>query len=126
MNRIVPLIGIGGMLGSILRYLVASSLFKLIPYTFPYGTFIVNMSGCVLIGFISGLSLRYDWLKPELRLFLITGFCGGYTTFSSFAFENFKLLQDKDYITFGLYSFISFAGSLVAVLVGLYLTKISF
>jgi CrcB protein len=124
--RLVILIGIGGMIGSMLRYAVASSIFKIIPATFPYGTFIVNISGCVLIGFISGLSLRYSWLKPELRIFLITGICGGYTTFSSFAFENFQLLQDRDYMTFALYSFFSFAGSLAAVLAGLYLTRINF
>jgi CrcB protein len=101
MNRYVILVGIGGLFGSIVRYLVASSITKTITSAFPYSTFAVNIVGCLIIGIIFGLSERFDWL-PEWRFFLATGFCGGFTTFSSFAYENILLLQDKDYLTFAV------------------------
>lgn len=123
MNRYVILVGIGGLLGSIARYLAAYSITKIIPSAFPYGTFIVNIVGCLIIGAIFGFSERFDWL-PEWRLFLATGFCGGFTTFSSFAYENILLLQDKDYLTFASYSILSFVLGLAAAFVGLFLTKV--
>ena len=122
MNRFVILVGIGGLLGSIARYLAASFLTKTFPSAFPYGTFAVNIVGCLIIGIIFGLSERFDWL-PEWRLLLATGFCGGFTTFSSFAYENIALLQDKDYLTFAFYSILSFALGLTATFIGLSLTK---
>jgi len=96
------------MLGSIARYLAALLLTKAIPSAFPYGTFGVNIIGCLVIGIVYGLSQRFDWLTPEWRLFLATGFCGGFTTFSSFAYENIALLQDRNYLTFGMYAVLSF------------------
>lgn len=122
MNRYVILVGIGGLLGSIARYLSASIIAKTIPSAFPYGTFAVNVAGCFLVGIVFGLSERFDWL-PEWRLFLATGFCGGFTTFSAFALENILLLQNKDYLTFALYAVSSFALGLAATYVGLVLTK---
>lgn len=122
MNRSVILVGIGGLLGSVARYLVASYITKTIPSAFPYGTFGVNITGCLIIGIIFGLSERFDWL-PEWRLFLATGFCGGFTTFSSVAYENIVLLQDKDYLTFASYSILSFVMGLTATFVGLSLTR---
>ena len=110
------------MLGSIARFLFASALTKTIPSAFPYGTFAVNILGCFVIGLIVGLSERYDWL-PEWHIFLATGFCGGFTTFSAFAYENILLLQDKDYLTFAAYSVLSFVFGLTATLIGLFLTK---
>lgn len=122
MNRYVFLVGIGGLLGSIARYLAASFLTKTIPSAFPYGTFAVNIIGCLIIGIIFGLSEKFNWL-PEWRLFLATGVCGGFTTFSSFAYENILLLQDKDYLTFASYSILSFALGLIATFIGLALTR---
>lgn len=122
MNRFVILVGIGGLLGSISRYLAAFLITKTIPSAFPYGTFTVNIFGCLIIGVIFGLSERFDWL-PEWRVFLATGFCGGFTTFSSFAYENILLLQDKDYLTFAAYSVLSFVLGLAATFIGLSLTK---
>ena len=122
MNRYVILVGLGGLLGSIARYLLASFITKILPSAFPYGTFAVNVIGCLIAGIIFGLSERFDWL-PEWRLFLATGFCGGFTTFSSFAYESILLLQDKDYLTFTLYGVLSFVLGMAATFVGLALTK---
>lgn len=124
MNRTILLIGFGGLLGSIARYLTVVYLTKLVPSAFPYGTFAVNLLGCFVIGIIYGLAERFAWLTPEWRLFLATGVCGGYTTFSAFAYENIKLLQTGDYLVFATYSLASFAGGLLAVFIGLSLTKL--
>jgi len=115
---------LGGSLGSGLRYITASHMTRLFPASFPYGTFIVNISGCMLIGLIYGFSERFDWPSNQFRLFLATGFCGGYTTFSSFTYENIKLLQSGDYLTFSLYSLASFALGLLAGFIGISLTKL--
>lgn len=124
MSRIFLLVGAGGFLGSIARYLTASYFTKLIPSSFPYGTFVANIIGCLIIGVIYGLSERFDWLTPEWRFFLATGFCGGYTTFSSFAYENLQLIQAGNYLTFASYSILSFSIGLFAAFIGLIITKI--
>ncbi len=124
MNRNIILVAIGSMLGGVARYLAAFFITKNITSAFPYGTFAVNVVGCLAIGGIYGLSERYGWFSADLRLFLATGFCGGFTTFSSFAYENIQLLQDKDYLTFGTYSGLSFAFGLFAAFIGLSLTKV--
>lgn len=123
-SRIFLLIGIGGFLGSIARYLTASYFTKIIPSAFPYGTFAVNILGCLAIGIVYGLSERCSWFTPEWRLFLATGLCGGYTTFSSFTYENVELLQNGNYFTFASYSIASFVLCLVSSFIGLILTKI--
>lgn len=124
MNRTIILIGIGGLLGSIARYSAASYFTKVFPSPFPYGTFIVNIAGSLLIGIFYGLSVRHHWFTPDLRLFLATGFCGGFTTFSSFTYENIILLQTSHYLTFALYSIGSFTVGLLTAFGGLILTKI--
>lgn len=115
---------VGGSIGSGARYLTASYFTRSFPAAFPYGTFIVNISGCMLIGFIYGLSERNGWPSNQLRLFLTTGFCGGYTTFSSFTYENIKLLQSGDYLTFSIYSLASFALCLLGGFIGISVTKL--
>jgi len=124
MKKIIILVGIGGMLGSIARYLTSTYFTKLFPSAFPYGTFAVNIFGCLVIGIIYGLTERYNWFTSDWRLFLATGFCGGYTTFSSFAIENVQLLQQANYFTFALYSISSFTLGLIAVYIGFTLGKI--
>ena len=99
----VFLLTFGGALGTVSRYavngLISEHQGKHYPWSavFPLGTLIVNVSGCFAIGFIaavSGPAMGRAWLKPEWRDFLMIGFCGGYTTFSTFSLETFRLLED--------------------------------
>jgi CrcB protein len=120
----IILVGIGGMIGSIARYLTSTYFYKLLPSAFPYGTFAVNVIGCLVIGIIYGLTERYNWFTSDWRIFLAAGFCGGYTTFSSFAIENVQLLQQANYFTFALYSITSFTLGLIAVYIGFTLGRI--
>jgi CrcB protein len=116
------LVGLGGLAGSMCRY-ATSLLFARAQSDFTWGTWIANVLGCLLIGIVYGLSEKFQWLTPEWRLFLTTGFCGGYTTFSAFAYENLKLLEAGNYWTFSIYSISSFAIGLLAVAAGVFLTK---
>lgn len=124
MLRHLLIIGAGGFLGSISRYLTVYLTAKKYITSFPLGTFLVNMIGCLLIGVIFGFAQKYSWLNTEWKLFLAVGFCGGYTTFSSFAFENVELLQYGQYRTFIFYTVASIIIGLLAVFGGLLLTKI--
>ncbi|MDR1340811.1 MAG: fluoride efflux transporter CrcB [Prevotellaceae bacterium] len=92
------LVGLGGGLGSMLRYLATCFITGRIT-RFPAicGTFAVNFTGCLIIGIAFGLSERYSWFSPQIRLFLTTGICGGYTTFSAFAYENINLMRNGNY-----------------------------
>ena len=123
MSRNILFVTIGGMLGSVGRFLLVALFVNLLPYTFPFGTFLVNMLGCFVMGSVVGLAERYVWLHHEWRIFLTAGFCGGFTTFSAFAFENVELLLDKNYGTFAAYSIATFVLCIGAALVGLTLTR---
>lgn len=86
---------------------------------------IVNIAGCLLIGVIFGISERSDILSPEVRMFLTVGFCGGFTTFSAFAYENIAMLKDGNFLYFSLYTGLSVFLGLLAVNMGnLFIQKI--
>lgn len=123
MSRNILFVAIGGMIGCITRFLSVSLVVYLLPYTFPFGTFAVNVLGCFVMGAAVGLSERYVWIHQDWRMFLTAGFCGGFTTFSAFAFENVELLIDRHYWTFAMYSITSFVLCLAAAFVGLVLTR---
>ncbi|WP_018343126.1 fluoride efflux transporter CrcB [Cytophaga aurantiaca] len=122
MNHFI-LVLIGGAIGSGARYLLSTYITKIHPGIFPYGTFAVNIIGCLLIGIFYGLTTRMQ-ATPEWRIFLATGLCGGFTTFSAFAYENIQLLQTENYSTFALNTFGSFILGFAAVFAGILLTKL--
>ncbi|GJL53394.1 MAG: putative fluoride ion transporter CrcB [Nitrospirales bacterium] len=94
----IVLVGLGGMIGSVTRFLLASLIQRLSPILgFPFGTLIVNIVGCFLIGLLNGLADTRQLLGPELRLFLFVGVLGGFTTYSTFGYETFSLLRDAEF-----------------------------
>ena len=116
-------VGLGGGLGSIARFLCQKYIYEWYPHPFPFPTFIVNIVGCFLIGVFFGLAEKGNILSPEMRIFLITGICGGFTTFSSFANENVALLKSGDFLYFSLYVSLSVVLGIAATFAGIALLK---
>ena len=116
------LVFIGGGFGSALRFLVGKWLNNS-GSGFPYGTFTANIIGSLLIGIILGLAAKNDSLTPNQTLLLATGFCGGFTTFSTFAYENHVFLKSGDFMNFAIYTVASFIVGFLSVFLGLYLAK---
>lgn len=112
-------VAFGGALGSVLRYFMSLVIPKVAG--FPWPTFVANILGCLCIGIFSGLFLKCDSLSPNLKLFLVTGFCGGFTTFSTFASENLALLQSGKIGMFIAYALASFVFGVAACAGGIYL-----
>lgn len=95
----ILLVGFGGFIGSVLRYLTGGLIYKFIDTPFiPYGTLAVNFVGCLLIGFLGGLNENHDLMSPNVSLLVFVGVLGGYTTFSTFGYESFLLLQDDQFM----------------------------
>ncbi len=124
MFKTLLLIGTGGFIGSISRFLASKAIQDNFPTVFPYGTFLVNISGCFLIGLIYGLSERSTLFSSGWKMFLAVGFCGGFTTFSTFANENLAMLRDGDFFHFMVYTGLSVFLSIGAALCGILITKI--
>lgn len=113
------LVGIGGMAGAIMRYLVGTLVTNLASgIAFPFGTFAVNLLGCLLIGFLARLDFAYHLFSPEVRLLLFTGFLGAFTTFSTFSSEAFLLFQSDRSLDAMLYILSSIGLGLGAVWLG--------
>ena len=123
MLKNILLVGMGGGIGSIARFLAQKYVYQLYPHPFPMGTFLVNISGCFLIGVIYALAEKNNLFDPGLRLFLITGICGGFTTFSSFALENIVLAKSGEFFQFFLYIALSVVLGLLATVAAIALFK---
>jgi fluoride exporter len=121
--RIILLIGAGGFIGTIARYLLQQVVSKMMPVIFPFGTLAVNLIGCFLIGILYAMSERWNILTPEWRLFLTTGFCGGFTTFSTFTYEAYGLLREDQYLYVSLYIGISVLAGLAATFLAIHLIR---
>lgn len=113
-------VSIGSFFGGGMRFLVSKVVQTYSVLSFPFGTMAVNVLGCLLIGFLSGLAWSEDngVLTPGMKLLLTTGFCGGFTTFSTFMNESSALLKDGQYAYVMLYVFGSLVLGLLAVLAG--------
>lgn len=119
----ILLIGTGGFFGSVMRYGTNEFFIKTFDTTKPLGTFAVNIIGSLLIGIILGLFENGTLLSPNWKLFLAVGFCGGFTTFSSFAVENLSFMQADAFFTSVLYIAVSIVLGLAAVYAGFWIAK---
>lgn len=112
------IVGSGSFLGGGVRFVVSKVVQTWTTLPFPLGTFVVNVLGCLLIGFFSGLNHGGDWMSPSTRLILTTDFCGGFTTFSTFISEGTALAGDHNFGWLALYTFGSLVVGFVCVLAG--------
>ena len=116
----ILLVGVGGFVGSIMRYLVtiwSQTLFK--ELDFPLGTLLVNISGCLLLGLLNGFAENYHFFSSQIRLYLFVGILGSFTTFSTFSYETIEMMQNGD-------SFQAMLNITVQVLLGLFAAFIGF
>ena len=118
------IIGACGAVGSVLRYYSGQFISKNYPSQIPLGTLIVNLLGCLLIGILLGYFAKNQGLSNEWKLLLVTGFCGGYTTFSTFAAENITLIQNQQVSQAILYIGLSVLLGLTAVYFGIMISRL--
>lgn len=121
--KILLIIGLGSFIGGVLRYLISVSIQTRFLATFPYATLSVNIIGCLIIGILLGLSDKMV-ISNEVKLFLATGFLGGFTTFSAFSAETIALLREGHTSPAFIYIALSMCLSLLATFVGLSITRI--
>jgi CrcB protein len=113
------LVGLGSMAGGVSRYGLSLWTQNVSVFSIPYGTLISNLAGCLIIGVIAGISGKSELLSSEMRLLLATGFCGGFTTMSSFVYELGQFAQDKEYFFASSYFVATLAGAGIAFVLGL-------
>lgn len=118
----ILLVGIGGMVGSILRFVTSSWFVQNIPPTWPWGTFFVNIAGCLIIGIVLGAPWKQH-TSEMWRLLLASGFCGGFTTFSAFSSEGYQMLKNEMFFLFAAYAACSIVLGLLAVSAGYFLIR---
>lgn len=118
MMKMMLLAGVGGFVGTCLRYLTGRLCHLWSLGGFPLGTFVVNVVGCFVIGALLGLAERENMLSPTMNVMLVTGFCGGFTTFSSFADDIFLLMQQRNWMLLTLYAGLSLVLGVAMVWLG--------
>jgi CrcB protein len=116
-------VAIGAALGGVARYYLASAIQQRVGPTFPWGTLVINVSGGLLLGMLMRYALATPSVSAELRALLTTGFCGGYTTFSTYSYETATLLEDGQYGRAGTYALASVVLALVATFAGFVLAR---
>jgi CrcB protein len=112
------IVGLGGFIGSVLRFLVSKLNLYVHFLSIPVGTLTVNILGSFVIGILAGVSAKSEIITPDLRLFLMVGICGGFTTFSSFSNENMMLMQNEQFLSALLYTGLSIFLGFIAVYLG--------
>lgn len=124
MTAILPFVyvGLGSMLGGLSRYGMTLITQNYAALSLPFGTLLSNIIGCLLIGVIAGIGASSQVLSTEMRLLLATGFCGGFTTMSSFIYELGQLVQDQEYFYASIYFAATLAGAGLAFVLGLFLS----
>lgn len=123
MFRSILIVGLGGFIGSVGRFLGQLFVEKLFHTTFPLGTFIVNILGSLIIGIVYAMAEKGNLLNAEWRMFLAVGFCGGFTTFSSFAYNNLTLIKEQSTGLFLVNVFGSLLLGILAVYAGIILVR---
>lgn len=125
MFRSLLFVGAGGAVGSMARYGISYVMGRYITGVFPFATFSINVLGSFIIGILSGLGMRYDWLQGQNTgwLLMATGFCGGFTTFSTFAYENVSLMQHGQFLVPIVYTLLSIVIGFLLCFAGILLTK---
>jgi len=121
----ILLVGMGGFLGAIFRYALSGFVYRFFekPF-FPYGTLVVNVIGCLLIGFLGGISENRQIFSPEIRLFVFIGVLGSFTTFSTFGFELFSFARDGQMLAAALNLVLHLILGLTAVWIGYILSRL--
>ncbi len=117
-------VGLGSMLGGVSRFGMTLVTQNYSVFSIPYGTLIANIAGCLIVGLIAGIGSQTELLSSEMRLLLATGFCGGFTTMSSFIFELGQFIQGKEYFYASTYFTATIAGAGLAFLLGLILSDL--
>lgn len=111
------IVALGSALGGMTRYFLSNIVYKFFSPIFPYGTLAVNVTGSFLIGFFIFYLDANELISPEIRIFLTIGFCGGMTTFSTFTYETFSMIQNSEF----LLAFLNIAGNLVLTFIAILL-----
>lgn len=123
MLKSILIVGAGSFLGGALRFLISTLMKGACTSSFPWGTLTVNLLGCLLIGVIYGLFARHSNVQHPMCLLLTTGFCGGFTTFSTFANEGVQMLQGGNLGAFAAYASLSLVPGMLLVVLGYTLAR---
>ena len=124
MFKTIIFVALGGAIGSLVRFAIAEIFSRFWGKSLPIGTLTINVIGCLLIGLLVGYLQKWNIDNTNARYFLITGICGGFTTFSAFGYENQQLLVNQNFVTATIYITLSVVLGIAAVSLGLFMTKL--